>query len=183
MGRKLAIALALGATLLTTACGAVRTASPLDNVQRLSEFQIDPARQQLALREVAIKHAKGIRVWCVPFARDASGIQIRGNAKVWWDKAKGIYDRGHKPRVGAVMAWKATGRNPNGHIAVVSKVVSDREIEVDHANWTRNQVSLGMSVIDISEANDWSRVKLESVPGSYGRAYPIRGFIYPDRGA
>ena len=69
--------------------------------------------------------------------------------------------------------------DPRGHVAVVSEIVSEREIKVDHANWKRNQVSLKMSVIDISPNNDWSQVKLESSPGSYGRMYPIKGFIYP----
>ncbi|MEM6304286.1 MAG: CHAP domain-containing protein [Pseudomonadota bacterium] len=173
MTKRMGLSMAAAAALFTAACGA-------PELPKLSEVQLDPARQALALQEVQIKHARGIRVWCVPFARDASGIQIRGNANTWWGQAAGLYDRGKEPSVGAVMTWKATGRNPRGHVAVVSEIVSDREIRVDHANWKRNQVSLGMSVIDISPANDWSQVKLESSPGQYGRMYPIRGFIYPN---
>lgn len=149
---------------------------------KLSDVDIDPNRQALALREVGIKHAQGVRVWCVPFARDLSGIQIRGNANTWWGQAEGLYARGFEPRVGAVMTWKATSRNPRGHVAVVSEVVSEREIRVDHANWNRNQVSHKMAVIDVSDAGDWSAVKLESAPGSFGRVYPIKGFIYPNTG-
>ena len=150
---------------------------------KLSDLDIDPNREALALREVSAKHAKGVRVWCVPFARDLSGIEIRGNANTWWGQAEGQYARGQEPRVGAVMTWKATSRNPRGHIAVVSEIISDREIRVDHANWNRNKVSQGMRVIDISDAGDWSAVKLESAPDAFGSVYPIQGFIYPNTGS
>ena len=87
--------------------------------------------------------------------------------------------RGPEPQPGAVMAFSATRANPLGHVAVVSKVEDSRRIEVNHANWRRNKVSLGMAVIDVSEKNDWSAVRLESNPGSFGRVYPIQGFILP----
>ena len=80
------------------------------------------------------------------------------------------------------MPGDATGSMPMGHIAVVSDVVSPREIRVDHANWKRNQVSLKMAVIDVSKANDWSAVQVESQPGAFGSTYPINGFIYPTGG-
>ena len=66
-----------------------------------------------------------------------------------------------------------------GHVAVVSEVVSEREIRVDHANWDRNKVSLKMDVIDVSDNNDWSAVRLKSQPSAFGSVYPIKGFIYP----
>ena len=116
---------------------------------------------------------------CAPFARMESGIQLFGNARDWWGQAAGRYERGNVPQVGAVMAFASTRKMPMGHVAVVSGVVSPREILIDHANWKRNQVSLGMSVMDISEAGDWSSVKVAYDPGQYGRAYPISGFIYP----
>ena len=171
------LAMACAAALLSAGC-----ALQAPDLPKLSDIDIDPDRQALALREVGLKHARGARVWCVPFARDLSGIQIRGNANTWWQQAEGLYARGHDPRIGSVMTWKATKRNPRGHVAVVTEVVSDREIRVDHANWNRNQVSHGMTVIDVSEAGDWSAVKLESAPGSFGRVYPIKGFIYPQSG-
>lgn len=156
----------------------------------VSSMQAPPRTLTLALaerRDFAVSTAKamrarGQRVWCVPFARNASGIDIRGDAREWWGKANGIYDRGHEPKVGAVMAFSATRKNPRGHVAVVSQVLSDREILIDHANWTRNKVSLGMKVIDISDKGDWSRVRVESTPGTLGRPYPITGFIYPVEG-
>ncbi len=160
--------------LLAAACAKAPT-----EIQTLSSLQLDPDRQQLALREVKELQSQGRRVWCVPFARNASGIEIRGNAETWWSKAKGLYSRGHEPAVGAVMAFAKTGKNPMGHVAVVSEVVSEREIKVDHANWMRNKVSLRMKVVDVSNAGDWSAVRLESQPDSLGSVYPINGFIYP----
>ena len=73
---------------------------------------------------------------CVPFARAESGVEIRGNAKTWWAQAAGTYQRGEEPRQGAVMAFAGTGGMPLGHVAVVKKIVSDREILIDHANWS-----------------------------------------------
>ena len=142
---------------------------------------VDPARLQLAVAQSSELRAKGQRVWCVPFARTASGIDILGNAKTWWEQAKGLYPRGHEPQGGAVMAFQPTGKIPLGHVAVVSEVVSPREILVDHANWEKNEVSLRMAVVDVSKANDWSAVRLESQPGTLGRVYPVKGFIYPKR--
>ena len=80
------------------------------------------------------------------------------------------------------MAFSGTSSLPMGHIAVVSDVVSPREIRVDHANWKRNQVSLKMAVIDVSKANDLSAVQVESQAGACGRTYAINGFIYPTGG-
>ena len=37
-----------------------------------------------------------------------------------------------------------------------------------------------MAVVDVSEDNDWSAVRVESFKGSLGRVYPIDGFIYPN---
>ena len=140
---------------------------------------IDVHRSTMAVEEAHAKRARGERVWCVPFARTMSGIEIKGNAETWWAGAKGVYDRGPEPEVGSVMVFSGTRKLPMGHVVVVSHIVNDREILIDHANWKRNQVSLGMSVIDISEAGDWSSVKVAYDPGKYGRAYPISGFIYP----
>ncbi|WP_240705157.1 CHAP domain-containing protein [Pacificoceanicola onchidii] len=142
---------------------------------------VDLDKRAFALREVKVLQNAGRRVWCVPFARNASGIQIRGDAHTWWASAKGVYDRGSKPRVGSVMSFKSTSGMSLGHVAMVSKVVSEREVLIDHANWSRNKVSLGMSVIDVSDKGDWSRVRVMSNPGSYGKVYPVNGFIHADR--
>ena len=148
--------------------------------QAAQKATLDLELRSLAIHDAQAKRALGYRVWCVPFARTASGVEIRGNANTWWSQAAGSYDRSKKPHVGAVMAFAATSGMPMGHVAVVSRVISPREITIDHANWKRNAVTLGMSVIDVSEKNDWSRVKVESNPGQYGKVYPINGFILPN---
>ena len=43
---------------------------------------------------------------CVPFARAASGIQLYGDAWTWWTAADGKYERGTKPREGAVLGME-----------------------------------------------------------------------------
>ena len=143
--------------------------------------QADPLVQRAAyaVAEADTMRRHGQRVWCVTFARTASGIQIKGNAVTWWAKAAGLYDRGAVPKVGAVMAFAATRKMRMGHVAVVARVVSDRVIQINHANWKRNQVSLNMTVVDVSKAGDWSAVRVESQPGSLGAVFPVNGFIYP----
>lgn len=136
---------------------------------------------------------------CVPFARAESGVEIRGNAKTWWSQAAGTYERGDEPRQGAVMAFAGTGGMPLGHVAVVKKIIGDREILIDHANWSpingrRGQIERNVRVVDVSNAGDWSMVRVWYAPiGDLGlRANPVQGFIYaggnrhhdaaPDRG-
>lgn len=160
-------AIALGLFGLVSACA-----------QNPTDADLNPERQSMALREVAQKQAVGQRVWCVPYARSLSGIEIRGNAKNWWDKAHKIYERGTEPDVGAVMSFRGTSGMPLGHVAVVSDIVTDREIVVNHANWHRNKVSLRMGVKDVPKHNDWTLVQVESQPGRYGKSYPVNGFIY-----
>lgn len=137
------------------------------------------ARIELAVAEAQAKRSRGERVWCVPFARTLSGVALRGNAKTWWSAAKGLYRRGAEPSVGAVMVFSGSKKMPMGHVAVVSQVVDDREILIDHANWKRNRISLGMRVVDVSDAGDWSAVRVEGDPGVLGRVNPVSGFIYP----
>lgn len=172
----------LGTTVsLVTACSSPLKTS-FEDIPTIGSVEIDPDRQAFALREARALQAKGSRVWCVPYARNVSGIEIRGNANTWWSKAEGMYRRGKAPEVGAVMAFSKSRRLSMGHVAVVSEVISDREVHVNHANWERSKVSLKMAAIDVSKAGDWSAVRLESQPGSYGSVYPISGFIYPKTG-
>lgn len=118
------------------------------------------------------------RIWCVPFARTVSGVQIKGNANTWWKKAAGVYERGHAPKVGAVMAFAASKAMPMGHVAVVSKVLSEREILIDQANWERNRITQDTLVVDVSEKGDWSLVRVANSAGTLGRTNPVNGFIY-----
>lgn len=142
--------------------------------------RISEERMANALVEVQRKQSRGQRVWCVPFARDLSGIDIRGNARTWWAQARGKYARSNEPSVGAVMSFLPTRKNPNGHVAVVSQKLSDRQVRLDHTNWERNKVSRDMLAVDVSQANDWSMVRLESSPGRLGAQYPVQGFILPN---
>ena len=121
---------------------------------------------------------------CVGYARQVSGVEIRGNANTWWGQAEGRYTRGKAPKTGAVMAFKSSGGMPLGHVAVVSRIVSDREVLLDHANWSRGgKVERGVRAIDVSDAGDWSAVKVWFGPiGDLGkRVNPVAGFIYPDQ--
>lgn len=121
---------------------------------------------------------------CVPFARETSGIQIRGDARTWWQQAENRYDRGVTPARGSVLVLKPDSRLPSGHVAVVSAVKGPREIRVDHANWgwndqTRGKIYRNMPAIDVSSANDWSAVRFKHPDvGDFGREYPAYGFIH-----
>lgn len=125
---------------------------------------------------------------CVPFARQLSGIQIYGDAHTWWKQAKRKYQRGDAPIEGAVMSLKSHGKMQLGHVAYVSKIIDNRNILLSHSNWSvingrRGQIERNVAAVDVSEDNDWSRVKIWYAPiGGLGTtAYPVNGFIYPDR--
>ncbi len=120
---------------------------------------------------------------CVPYARQESGILLRGDAHTWWEQANGRYARAWKPRPGSVMVLKGYQRSDRGHVAVVRRVVNDREIVVDHANWLNDgRVYRDQPVKDVSAGNDWSLVRVWYAPGrQYGaRAYEVQGFILPE---
>ncbi|MBB4085743.1 CHAP domain-containing protein [Sphingomonas carotinifaciens] len=118
---------------------------------------------------------------CAPYAREISGIDIHGNANTWWGQAEGRYERGHTPQAGSVLAFEATRRMRVGHVAMVSRVVSEREVLLTHANWSRRGgIERDVRAIDISPNNDWSQVKVWYGPnGGLGTSsYPTKGFIY-----
>ena len=132
----------------------------------------------------ATASASSTKFWqCVTYARQVSGIQIRGNAETWWGQAAGRYDRGNAPREGSVLAMPGYGKMRMGHVAMVSKVVSDREVLLNHANWSRRgKVEQGVRAVDVSERGDWSRVKIWFAGnGDLGTtSFPAYGFIYGD---
>ena len=122
---------------------------------------------------------------CVTFARLFSGIQIFGDARTWWTQALGKYARGFSPEAGSVLVFKPYGPMTRGHVAVVSQVLTDRIIQVTHANWSpidgkRGKVEKDVTVVDVSKGGDWSQVKVFYNPtGDLGTtAYPTYGFIY-----
>ena len=125
---------------------------------------------------------------CVPYARQVSGIQIYGDALTWWDQAEGRYAKGRKPKPGAVMSFAPSGRMVLGHVAAVSRVIDSRTVLLRHANWSpidgrRGQIEDNVRAVDVSERNDWSQVRVWFSPiGNLGTtAWPVNGFIYPDR--
>jgi surface antigen len=127
---------------------------------------------------------------CVPFARLMSGIQIFGDARTWWGQAAGKYDTGFTPKAGAVLCFKPTGRMNLGHVAFVSQVLTDRVIQVTHANWSvmngaRGQVEKDVTVVDVSPAGDWSQVKVwyDPIRDLGTTVYPTHGFIYQNQQA
>jgi surface antigen len=122
---------------------------------------------------------------CVPFARLMSGIQIFGDARTWWAQAISKYDTGGTPQAGSVLCFKPTGRMKLGHVAVVSQVLTDRVIQITHANWSvidggRGQVEKDVTVVDVSPQGDWSQVKVwyDPIRDLGTTVYPTYGFIY-----
>jgi surface antigen len=118
---------------------------------------------------------------CAPYAREVSGIDIHGNANTWWGQAAGRYARGETPQEGAVMAFKPTRGMPVGHVAMVSRVVSEREVLLTHANWSRRGgIERDVRAVDVSDAGDWSVVRVWFA-GNHDLGttrYPLAGFIY-----
>lgn len=137
----------------------------------------------LAMASARPLHAADI-LQCVPYARAVSGVVLYGDAWTWWDQAAGHYDRGHRPRKGAVLAFQPYGPMQLGHVAVVSRIVSAREVLIRHANWSSpGAIEEDVLAIDVSEDNDWSEVRVWHTPtGQMGaRTNPTFGFIYGEK--
>jgi hypothetical protein len=119
---------------------------------------------------------------CVPFARQESGIDIYGDANTWWMQAAGRYPRSSSPATGSVLVMRGYNDSSRGHVAVVRRVVSSRIILVDHANWMNHgEITVNVPVLDVSDANDWSQVRVWWIPLSQwgARIYSTEGFIHP----
>jgi len=117
---------------------------------------------------------------CVPYARENSAIKIFGDANTWWDRASGKYERGQSPAIGTVMVLHNYSASNTGHVAVVKRMVSSREIRIDHANWLNDgSIFLNNPVMDVSSGNDWSQVRVFNIKtGGWGaKVYPVKGFI------
>ncbi|HXC56995.1 MAG TPA: CHAP domain-containing protein [Rhizomicrobium sp.] len=132
--------------------------------------------------DTAPSTVEGTALQCVPYARDHSGINIHGDAYTWWDKAAGVYYRGATPILASVMVLNGYAGKHRAHVAVVRRLVSPREIRIDHANWLDDgAVYVNDPVIDVSADNDWSQVKVWNIrSGSWGtKVYRVQGFIGP----
>ena len=154
-----------------------------------SGHYVSKAAHFKSLRYASTRRSYGIS--CVPYAREVTGMEIKGNAKDWWGNAAGIYARGRMPEPGSVLSFRGTARMRLGHVAVVTKVVDARKVIVNHANWrgpgaVDGNIFIGIPVIDVSPHNDWSEVRVGlGHTGEYGgTVYPTNGFIYsrPDTG-
>lgn len=127
-----------------------------------------------------VAHAGGA-LQCVPYARSVSGIDIHGDAHLWWRQAAGTYARGQLPEVGAVLAFRATAAMPLGHVAVVERVIDARRILLNHANWSGpGRIDHSALAEDVSPAGDWSQVRVwYARTASLGRRVnAANGFIY-----
>ncbi len=122
-------------------------------------------------------------VECAPYARNVSGVQLRGDAADWWEEAAGRYPRTDHPQPGAVLVFRRTGRLPDGHVSVVGTVESSREIRVTQANWVHHHIGRGDPVVDVSPDNDWSAVRVWWAPADQlgTTVYPTFGFVGPAR--
>lgn len=131
-------------------------------------------------------HALNEGLQCVPYARALTGVEIRGDAHTWWAQAEGRYQRGTVPKVGAIMAFRPHGNMKLGHVAAVRRIVDSRTLIISHANWStidggRGHIEEDVRVVDASEANDWSRVRVWYTPNAAlgTTEWPLNGFIYP----
>jgi hypothetical protein len=119
-------------------------------------------------------------LYCVEYARVRSGLQIFGDAKTWWTSARNIYDEFAAPVTNAVIVFSGSSRIRRGHVAVVTSIVSPREIVVDQANWQNHgEIDHNTPVLDVSPDNNWSEVRVWDVStGQFGgHVYAISGFI------
>lgn len=160
------------------------------NPVRANQMVQGPRRSTAQVQRIAFSTPLG-GISCVPYARQATGIAIRGNGGEWWHNAAGLYARGHRPEPGAIMAFSPISKMPLGHVAVVQEVLGARKVLIHHANWggpgiSRGSIMSDVTVVDVSLHNDWSSVRVQVGwdRGSLGSIYPIQGFIYdrPDNG-
>jgi hypothetical protein len=120
------------------------------------------------------------RLFCVEYARMRSGLAVFGDARHWWERAKNLYARLPHPVEEAVMVFSSSKRLKRGHVAVVTDIVSPRQIIVDQANWqNKGEIDHATPVLDVSPANDWSLVRVWDMrSNSFGaHVYAISGFI------
>ena len=171
----------------------VKTAATKAEVSKTAGAQPSSKTPQLkGSKSIVAQRNVSYGISCVPYARAVTGMGIKGNAKDWWNNASGLYARGHMPESGAVMSFQGTRSMSLGHVAVVTRVLDNRTVEIDHANWRGPGASKGgvfknIPVVDVSANNDWSQVRVGlGHSGEYGgTVYPTNGFIYdrPDNGS
>lgn len=120
------------------------------------------------------------KLFCVEYARARSGLAVFGDAKFWWARAKNLYARMTRPMENTVMVFSGSARLKKGHVAVVTDIVSKREIRVDQANWQNHgEIDHATPVLDVSARNDWTKVRVWDMrSNAFGaHVYAISGFI------
>lgn len=135
---------------------------------------------------LALPYEANATLQCVTYAREVTGLNLKGDAWKWWEAAQGVYDRGNTPKVGSVLVFKRQGKMSHGHVSVVRGTAGSRVVLVDHANWApfrsagRGKVTKAVPVLDVSPKNDWSEVRVWYQPSrEYGsRVYKTQGFVY-----
>jgi hypothetical protein len=173
----LALSLGLAAVVLTACASAPEPVRPGAWGRGASVSNLpEPPRGDPRVTEPAA------RLQCVPFARQASGVDIYGDANTWWRQAAGRFPRSSSPTTGSVFVMHGYNNANRGHVAVVTRIDSSRMIRVDHANWLNGgEISRDVPVLDVSANNDWTEVRVWHIPGGHwgGRVYRADGFIHP----
>lgn len=135
-----------------------------------------------------LKTARNPGINCVQYVRSVSDVELSGDGWMWWERAGDRYERGNTPQPGAIMVFKRTKSMVHGHVAIVSELVDERTIRINHANWAprgglRGRVDTDVTVQDISDNNDWTAVRVwYDKAYTFGRPYPISGFVYSPSG-
>ena len=168
-----------------TLLGASASQAAATSVTDLLSSVLRPAAPAAAAPATQLSPAVNQGWQCAQFARLFTGIQIFGDAGTWWEKAVGKYARGFTPQAGSVLVFRPYGPMTRGHVAVVSQVLTDRIIQVTHANWSlingrRGQVEKDVTVVDVSPTGNWSQVKVWYDPSNNlgTTVYPTYGFVY-----
>ena len=171
VGSPIRLAAATAFCLLTAACASAPDYSDYSGSSSYDRSASAPSEKPLQ---------------CVPYARDHSMVKIYGDAVDWWDKAAGVYARSEEPALGSVLVLTGYAGPRHGHVAIVTAMVSSREIRVDHANWLNDgAIFTNDPVVDVSPDNDWSQVRVYNErAGAWGsHIYLVQGFIGPGQDA
>jgi hypothetical protein len=153
----------------------------INRLVELGDFEM-PALPSVAVAELPQPSVETPlhKLFCVEYARARSGLAVFGDAKFWWSRAKNLYARAATPVENAVMVFSGSKRLKDGHVAVVTNIISKREIQVDQANWQNHgEIDHATPVLDVSARNDWSKVRVWDMRsnGFGAHVYAISGFI------